>query len=325
MARAVRRKVRWGRVVMVGFLFFSLVASLVGAARYVYANLLQPAVAVKDQPADSKRPDVIDNRMNILLLGLDAGDEEHPGAPQRSDTMIVASINYEDGTVSLLSIPRDTKVTIPGQKGFDKINHAHYYGGPQLAVKTVEEFLHLPISYYAVIDWNAFIRIMDLIGGIDLYVERNMDYEDPYANLKIHLKKGYQHLDGEKAGEYVRFRSDELGDIGRVQRQQRFLKAVGGEMLQLSTLAKIPTMLGTARQSVTTDFTATGLVKAAYGLKGVRNGNLRAEMLPGNFATIGGLSYWVADNEQTSQLVERMLKSDTAKMSGMVYDGARNN
>ncbi|MEN6414506.1 MAG: LCP family protein [Veillonellales bacterium] len=324
MARAVRRKVRWGRVVLVGLLFFLLVVSVTGAARYLYNSLLQPAVAAKGQPAaDGKRPDVINNHMNILLLGLDDGDLEHPGAPQRSDTMIVASINYDDGTVSLLSIPRDTKVTIPGHKGFDKINHAHYYGGPQLAAKTVEDFLQMPISYYAVIDWQAFIRVMDLIGGVDLYVERNMDYEDPYANLKIHLKNGYQHLDGEKAGEYVRFRSDELGDIGRVQRQQRFLKAVGGEMLQLSTMAKLPLIIGTAKQYVATDITAVGLLKAAYGLKGIKNGSLQAEMLPGKFATIDGLSYWVADNEQTSQLVERMLHSGTDRMSGMVYDGAR--
>jgi LCP family protein required for cell wall assembly len=321
-----RRKIRWDRVFFVLLFLLITIVALTGATVYAYLNIIHTPSSVQVVKSKERPPEMLKNKVNILLLGVDDRDRENPNDnTRRSDTMMVASISPEDGTVNLLSLPRDTKVNIPGHKGYDKLNHAYAYGGTQLAQVTVEQFLQVPINYYVVIDWQAFIKVIDTLGGVDLYVENDMYYKDPYADLAIEINKGYQHLDGEKSGEYVRFRSDELGDIGRVQRQQRFLKAVGVEMLQLSTIAKLPMIIGTAQQYITTDITSVSLVKAAYGLKGIKNGSLHAEMLPGKFATIDGLSYWVADNEQTSQLVERMLHSDTDRMSGMVYDGARSN
>lgn len=310
--RTVRRRIRWGRVLLLIITLILVVSAVAGAAVYAYKSAFRPIEATV-KANQQKKPDT--NRINILLLGLDDGDENNPDSPRRSDTIILASISTEDGKVSLLSIPRDTRVAIPGHKGEDKIAHACFYGGTQLAVKTVEDLLSLPVDYYIAVDWKAFIKVVDILGGANLYVEHDMDYEDKYANLTIHLQKGYQHLDGRKAGEYVRFRSDELGDIGRVQRQQRFLKALSNDGLNVGLILKTPDIVNTIKEHVATDMTPVVMMKVAYHLKSINAGTLRVEMLPGSFATIGGLSYWSPNKEQTAQLVDRLFNSRTAKMS----------
>lgn len=312
--RAMRRKIRWTRLLLVLTAFIALLGAAAQAAVYTYRSVVPTAMK---SSANENNKQYNEDQINILLLGLDDGDEQYPGSARRSDTMIMVSVHRDDGTVNLVSIPRDTRVEIPGYKGYDKITHAYFYGGPALAVKTVEALLQVPVNHYVVIDWQAFIKVVDLLGGIDLYVERNMDYEDPYANLSIHLKKGYQHLNGHQAGEYVRFRSDELGDIGRVQRQQRFVKAMAEEAFTAGTILKIPELISTMNQYILTDISGIDMATIAYGLKGFRTQNIHAEMLPGNFADIGGLSYWNPDKEQTQQLVQRLFVAKGAKMSGV--------
>lgn len=316
-AQRVRRKIRWSRLFMVMLMLLVMASTFVGAAFYAYINY-SDATTIAGQTAGGKRPpETLNRRINILLLGVDDGDNEIAGGgPKRSDTMMVASISPQDGTVNLLSIPRDTRVMIPGRKGYDKITHAYAYGGPDLAVRTVQEFLHIPINYYAVANWDGFIKVVDILGGVDLYVEHDMSYNDPYANLDIHLKKGFQHLDGEKAGQYVRFRNDELGDIGRVQRQQRLLRALSDQMFSLGTIFKLPALTTTAKQYIETDMPPLMTLKMANTLKGFQNGALHTELLPGNFATMDGLSFWVPDRDKTQQLVEAMFTSLGAKVSG---------
>lgn len=314
--RTPRRKIRWSRLILLVVILASMITALCWAGMYVYKRITSAPV-VSPVVETTKLPEPVGKTINILLMGIDDGDNENPGSPQRSDVMMVVSINSENGKVELLSIPRDTRVQIPGHKGAEKITHAFFYGGSQLAIRTVEDLLQLHINHFLVINWQAFIKTVDILGGVDLYVENNMHYEDPYADLVIHLTKGYQHLDGNQAGQYVRYRSDELGDIGRVQRQQRFLKAVTEQTLQASTILKIPKLMSAMGQYVTTDINGFKMLKLANSLKAFRSGSLHTEMLPGKFATINGISYWVYDQEQTQQLVERMLTSDNTKMSGI--------
>jgi len=314
--RPQRRKIRWKRLIVLLIILFAVVTSLSWAAVYTYQKLSStPTFGTKTE--NNKPPETVSKYINILILGVDDGDTEHPGAPKRSDTLMVASINPEEGKIHLLSIPRDTKVTIPGHKGAEKVTHAFFYGGTELSIRTVEELLELRINHAIVINWQAFIKTIDLLGGVDLYVENNMHYEDPYADLVINLTKGYQHLDGSQAGQYIRFRSDELGDIGRVQRQQRFLKALAAQSLQVSNLLKLPAFIQEMDQYITTDITGFKMIKLANNLRKLRSGDLTTEMLPGDFATIGGVSYWVHNKEQTRLMVERMLLSDNTKMSGI--------
>lgn len=299
--RTVKRKIRWGRVFIVLILFCLFLGGIAGAAYYTYSHFTaKPAVA--SMPPKDSRAEALRQRTNILLMGIDDGDNEYPDAPKRTDTMMVLSINPQDNSVQLISVPRDTRVNIPGHKGYDKVNHAFAYGGADLARRTVEVLLDVPINYYVVIDWQAFVKVIDILGGVDLYVEHDMNYEDPWADLKIHIKKGYQHLDGQKAGEYVRFRSDELGDIGRVQRQQRFMRALSDQALQLGTILKAPSLVNAVNHYVQTDMNFITMVKVANSMKSVNKSELATEMIPGKFATINGLSYWVPDNEQVKTL-----------------------
>lgn len=318
----VHYRICWRRVAWLAVLFFVTVTAFTGALLYLYSDTLYPA-RNGDFAAGTElnANDALKDRINILLLGIDEPDPDTPGTSvRRSDTMIVASVNPKDGTASLLSIPRDTRVAIPGRQGLDKITHAYAYGGAALAVKTVEQLLGIPISYYTAIDWQGFIHIVDILGGVDLYVEHNMRYQDPYANLTIELTKGYQHLDGEKAGQYVRFRHDELGDIGRVQRQQRFLQALSAEVLQVETVLKVPSLVSTVNQYVTTDMNMFTMLKLANTLKDMRHGSFKTEMLPGTFAEIDGLSYWVPDQKETRRLVRRMFTDKASTVGNAASD-----
>jgi LCP family protein required for cell wall assembly len=322
--RPQRRKIRWKRLFLLLFILTALLASLSWAAIYTYQKV-SSAPVFSTNVQTSKRSDPTGSYINILLLGVDDGDNEHPDAPKRSDTMIVVNINKESGVVNLLSIPRDTRVMIQGHKGAEKITHAFFYGGASLAVQTVEQLLQIPVHYYVVVDWQAFIEVVDTLGGVDLYVENDMNYEDPYANLAIHLSKGYQHLDGSKAGQYVRFRSDELGDIGRVQRQQRFLKAMVEKTMNVGLFLKVPYLLTTVNRYVTTDITTFKMLQLANSLKSFKAGGLHADMLPGNFATIDGISFWSHDQEQTKQLINRIFNGENTKMSGIFPESISNN
>ncbi|MDR3562891.1 MAG: LCP family protein [Negativicutes bacterium] len=323
--KRARRKIRWPRLFLVLTVFLLMVSAIAGAGAYIYFNMQDRAVA-SNAPAAQQTAERLEKKINVLLLGLDDGDVEHPGAPRRSDTVIVASINPQARTINLLSIPRDTRVLIPGYKGYDKLAHAYAYGGPELTKRTVEEFLGIPIDYYVSADWQGFMTAVDILGGVDLYVERDMNYDDPYAELSIHLSKGFQHLDGDKAGQFVRFRHDELGDIGRVQRQQRFLRAFGSEMFQLGTIFKLPALTSTLRQHVSTDMQTMTLLKFANTVKGFSDDGIHTEMLPGNFATINGQSYWLPDKDQDKKVIETVFSlSPEAKAAGVVSGKPRTN
>ena len=316
----MKQKVLWKRILLFVLITIISLATLAGAAAYAFVNKIQTPVANEipmDQNALIDKVSIPEDksaqRINILLLGLDDGDPDSPGSPRRSDTIMVASVDFKNKEINLLSIPRDTRVIIPGHDGYDKIAHASAYGGSSLAVRSVTEFLRIPIHYYIAIDWQSFIKVVDVLGGVNLNVEHAMNYDDPYENLSIHLRKGEQHLDGEKAGQYVRFRHDELGDIGRVERQQRFLQALNSQMLQSGTILKLPALMTTISNYVRTDMSMVELVKVANLMRNMTANSLHAEMVPGDFKTIKDVSYWSPDSDKTQTLVKNMFGSETTK------------
>lgn len=247
------------------------------------------------------------NRINILLVGIDDGEAADPkNSPHRSDSMLLMGIHKGTGAVSLLSIPRDTRVAIPGHSSADKFGHSFAYGGVDLTIETIREFLKVPVHYYVVADWQGFIRVVDALGGVDLNVDADMNYEDPYANLKIHLKKGYQHLNGQQSGEYVRFRHDEMGDIGRVARQQKFMKALATQAIRPGNLIRLPQIIRIIGESVQTNMTPWSFQQVFVAIPSLKNNKIQADMIPGNFANIGGVSYWAPDAGETRKVVERL-------------------
>jgi LCP family protein required for cell wall assembly len=239
------------------------------------------------------------NQVNVLLVGTDNRGTERA----RADTIALVNVNFQNRAVQILSIPRDTRVKIPG-RGLEKINHAHAYGGIDLLQKTVEGLLGSPVDYYVETDFKGFTKIIDQLGGVSLDVEKRMYYPEE----DINLKPGLQTLNGDKALAYVRYRSDGLGDIGRIKRQQKFFQAAFEQHLTLNTLAKAPQIIGQLNDYVKTDLPFSAMLRIANTLKDTDSDNLQTHLLPGRSQTINGLSYWIADADATQKLLASITK-----------------
>lgn len=239
-----------------------------------------------------------DGKLTMMLMGSDAREGEDTS---RSDTLMIAFVDLETPSVSLLSIPRDTYVDIAGA-GQTKINHAHAYGGQPLTQKTVENFLDIEIDRYLEVDFNGFAALIDALGGVDIEVEQDM-YK-PEEN--IDLKAGMQHLDGYDALAYCRWRSDGNGDIGRVERQQKFLQTVADQMISLGTIAKLPKMIGVINDNVTTDFSNKELLALFNTFKNANSFDVYGEMVQGAGEYINGVSYWMPYENQLAGQVAKM-------------------
>ena len=303
-----KRRVRWGRLFLFIAIILAIVAGCFFLGKFAFKTFFAPKVPVVAATEDIGKDATLNRRINVLLLGIDDGDSEDFGtdAPKRTDAMLVVSFDPDNNEVSLLSIPRDTRVTIPGRREPDKINAAYAYGGIKLAQQTVANLMQIPIHYYIVANWQGFIQIIDILGGVDMYVEHNMNYEDPYANLEIHLKQGFQHLNGRQAGEYVRFRHDELGDIGRVQRQQKFFKALSGEFFSVGNVVKLPSIIDALGKNTETDMDTFTMLRAANSFKLFGGERVQSEMVYGDFKTIDGLSYWVTSPENLTKSLDEL-------------------
>lgn len=240
--------------------------------------------------------------INLLVIGVD----DIPGeTTQRSDTIAVASLDIDEKVVRIISIPRDTRVQIP-DKGWEKLNHAFAYGGVKLLKQTVVNLLGIPLHYYTIVNYESFPELVDLIGGVDITVTRRLRYTDRAGDLHIDIPEGKQHMDGETALKYVRFRHDALGDIGRVERQQLFFRAVFQKISQPEMLPKIPEILKQGLKLVETDMTVSQAVQLVAYLKDIPSYQMVIDTLPGRSAYIAGISYWIPDLSAVSELLTRM-------------------
>lgn len=252
----------------------------------------------------------VEGELLVLLMGID-DDGNTKGAltderGRRTDTMMLAKANFDTGKVEILSIPRDTRVRVGAKE--DKINHAHSYGGPELALKTVEDFLGLEIDYYVKIDFTGIREVINAIGGIDIDVPVRMKYSDPTAKppLNIDLQPGMQKLDGDKAHDFLRFRSYPEGDIGRVHAQQYFMKELAKQMLNPKNVLRIDKLIKTYYDYVDTNISLSTMLKYGVSAKNLDVENIRTEMVPGEHRKINGVSYWAYDMVGTATLVEEM-------------------
>ena len=242
----------------------------------------------------------------IMLMGVD----ERKDDVGRSDTLMV--LNLSKDSASLLTIPRDTMVYI-NRRGYQKINAAYAHGGEKLARETVEDFLGIEIDHYVTINKSRFAEVIDALGGVDIYVERDMHYEDPWdddGGLYIDLKQGLQHLDGQTAIEFVRFRDAE-GDVGRVRRQQAFMRACVDRLTEPSILIKIPELLSVAVKAIDTDLSSSEMLAAAGSLKTAQSqGNIKTGVVPGWLQYIDGVSYLIPDSERLGTVMQKNLDFD---------------
>lgn len=251
--------------------------------------------------------------MHVMILGVDRREDD----VGRSDTMMVTAVDVDQKKAALLSVPRDTRVKIDGY-GYEKINHAYAYGGHKLSQNAIENLLGVSIDHYILIDTKAFERIIDAIGGIDINVEKRMYYEDPWddnGGLVIDLYPGEQHLDGQKAIQYVRYRDGE-GDIGRIGRQQHFIKAVLAKVISPEMLPRLPKLVEEVSSAIKTDMSLAELLEFANTMKSVHDNGLTAQMVPGQPAYIDDVSYWIPDITDLRALLASELGSNlTAEAS----------
>ncbi|MFW5998970.1 MAG: LCP family protein [Halanaerobiaceae bacterium] len=244
------------------------------------------------------------SKINVLIAGYDSSENGRP----RADTIILASVDMDENKVGLLFIPRDTRVDIPGY-GYNKINASHAVGGIDLLTETVESFLDIPIDYYVDTDFEGFSNIINIIGGIKINVEKPLEYEDEAADLEIDLPEGRQVLMGEEALHYVRYREETYGDIGRISRQQKFIKALIGRLLKPDMIVKLPRLYDEFKQSVETNVTFQDVTPFAKLVKNINLDEIETEMLPGEPEYREDVSYWIYEEEETEILVDNLIRS----------------
>lgn len=259
--------------------------------------------------------DKVTGKVNVLIMGVDKDG-------LRTDTIVVASLDTDDKTLNFLSIPRDTRMYI-GSK-YQKINSAHALTqgngkiiGPKGTIEAVTRLTAIPINYYVEFSFDTFKETVDAIGGVNFDVPQNMYYKDPYQDLYINLKKGYQLLDGDKAEQLVRFRQYPEGDIKRVRVQQDFIQAVIEQKLEIGIISKIPELYNTLTKNIKTNIGVSEVIKYAEVLMDVDTENIVMHALPGNYSEEGefAASYWLCDMKKTMQLVEDVFGYDASKIT----------
>lgn len=291
--------IRWILITVLASLLLGI------AAGYIYIryleNKMHPKGAVAAAIAKFLSKPAPSEPVNFLVIGADWTPNETRG---RSDTLMIlhADLNKKKGV--LISIPRDFRVEIPGHD-MDKINHAYNYGGVPLTIQTVESYTGLDIHHYVVVNYDGFVKIIDAIGGVTVDVdERMVDWE-----LGEPIEEGRQRMDGITALHYVRFRNDPRGDFSRIERQQKFARALIDESTRILNAFKIPQLINIVANNVETDMTVSEMISLANTVRALKQDNLETISLPGTAQTVDGVSYVVPDEEKV-ELILSLIKQN---------------
>ncbi len=279
----------------IGYIFYQQVRAWVAGSDFLPGSNPSPGNPVIDwQPGEPIPTWEGKDRVNVLVMGIDARPGEQ--GPWRTDSMIILTVDPLTRSGGMLSIPRDLWVPIPGY-GEGRINTAHYLGdaynypggGPALAARTVQYNLGVPIHHYARVDFNAFVHLVDLIGGIDIYVPEEINdpwYPGPnYDYDPLYIPAGWVHMNGELALKYARTRHTGRGDFDRAARQQQVLMAILEKVTRLNLLPQllpqVPQMWETVRNSVVMDpnLTLDKVVRLAHLATQIPKENIRTAVI----------------------------------------------
>jgi LCP family protein required for cell wall assembly len=239
--------------------------------------------------------------MTILFMGVDVSYSgqgrsliaDKTALNGRSDTMMLVFLNPPSNKIAVLNIPRDTEANI-GKFGVQKINSANALGGPEYAKAAVTNLLGIGIDHYVVMNLQGLVQLVNELGGVTVEVPKKMSYMDWTAKLKIDLDPGWHTLTGNQAMGFVRFRHDDLGDIGRVQRQQVFLQAAERKMLDPRSWVHVPALIDIATRNMQTDMSQMDLFQCLNFAHAVPKSNIKFVMLPGQFSGNGD---WIATSD----------------------------
>jgi LCP family protein required for cell wall assembly len=287
-------------LLIIGGLFLALLIAVGIYAWYLYDSVADTAENInegEDRQSNLRDADVdMDSSepISILLMGVDARNGSTSG---RTDTMIVATVNPETESTKMVSIPRDTYTEIIGRGNKDKITHAYAFGGADMAMNTVENFLNVPIDYYATINFEGFEDIVDAVGGVT--VENDFAFSDNGYDFP----EGEIEMDGEKALTYVRMRKeDPRGDLGRNERQRQVLEAVANKGQSVTSITRIGDYLDVVEENVRTNMTFEDMKDLRSNYFSARNDIENINFENGQDRTIDGIYYMEQDPAEVQEI-----------------------
>lgn len=294
---------------------FFIVGFLVGGVLGIYAKPLAKLgaklyLATKEkkwQPKGKEKKEVEkslnpispdpDKSVNTLVMGSDSGSNKGEKGWCRSDVMMLVCLKEKDKKAVVVSIPRDTRVMIPGH-GVEKMNAAHSFGGPAGAINIVKQFLGVDVNHFVSMDFDGFRRIIDALGGIPIHLSKPIN--DPHAG---YLPAGDLLLDGQQALVVVRSRRLPGGDVDRIKNQQAFLKAVIKKADNMRSVWKAKQLVDIVASTCQMDYSAGDLMTLAEELRGFSIDKVQFATLPGHSQTIGGASYFLADEPRVAEIM----------------------
>lgn len=256
--------------------------------------------------------------INMLLIGVDEGG-------YRSDTIMLVSVDGYSGRVNILSVPRDTMIKPEGyttQKinaliglGREAADAGKISEPEEMLIDEVKSLTGLPVHYFISVDFDGFKDIIDALDGVDFNVPYDMNYDDPTQNLHIHLKAGMQHLNGQAAHDFVRFRHNNggsapgeyvMGDEGREYWQQEFMKELVKQKMKPQYLSKVDDLFKVVKENVRTNYTMKDLLNHLYLVQQIDVDNIGSYQLPGGSQYISDLWWYIYDPDKTRELVNRV-------------------
>ena len=251
---------------------------------------------------ESKVEPIHDN-VSILFVGVDDSDNRGQGSDHsRSDALVLATLNNKTHTIKMLSIPRDSYVYIPKVGYKDKITHAHAMGGTLTTIETVEELFDIPINYYVRMNFNAFIDVVDALGGIEAEVPYALHELDEFDKFTINLKPGLQHLNGSEALALARTRKQD-SDIERGKRQQEILSAIIKKVASVDSITKYDNVIKALGDNMKTDMTFTEMKSfLSYLSKGAPR--IDSLTLDGTDDTSTGIYYYQLNQDSVEETKE---------------------
>jgi LCP family protein required for cell wall assembly len=294
-----KKKVLWIILSIIGV----LVLSTGGYAFYLYKSAADTVASIHedlDREKSDKRTEEVKfsekDPISILLMGVD----EREGDAGRSDSLILMTVNPNTNSTQMVSIPRDTRTEIVGKGKEDKINHAYAFGGTEMALDTVENFLDIPIDYFVKINMESFKDTVDAVGGVEVNNTLDFTYEGYEFN------KGLVSLDGKKALAYTRMRyEDPRGDFGRQDRQRQVIEAVIKKGANVSSITKFGDMFGVVRDNVKTNLTFDEMWEIQANYKAASQ-NLEQFQVKGSGDKINGIYYYIVPEEERLALSKQL-------------------
>jgi LCP family protein required for cell wall assembly len=258
-------------------------------------NILVMGIKVISSDIDNPPPETKNLGYNALVNSFEG----------LADTILLLRFNPETKKITVLSIPRDTRIAMQ-KYGVMKINAANVDGGPALSAKAVSQLVQgVEIDRYIRVNVQGVQKLVDALGGVTVYVPKDIKYRDDSQHLYIDLKQGKQHLDGDRALQLLRFRYDKDGDIGRIQRQQMVMRALMEQALNPLTVTRMPKIMSTIQSHIDTNLSVEELLALVGFSVGIDRSNVQMLMLPGDFNGDGhhGVSYWLPNRRRIQAML----------------------